>query len=280
VLAAGNGDRFHNGSSQSKLLQPVLGEPLILRTLNTARRAGITSFQIVVGYQADVLRAFVEGHAPAGADVQFSYNPDWHLENGLSALAARERFRDQRFALLMGDHLFQVSVLSRLLRTRVSGGESVLAVDSRPALPEVAADATKVRTAGSRIVAIGKDLLEYDSLDTGLFVCNPLLFDALDESKAAGDTTLSGGIRRLAASGLMQALDIGDAAWYDIDTIEDLEAAESQLAGPSLLEDSCTGRQLRSRARRPSETIRSGAVIRPAEVLTGRRRTRHEPELA
>src|SRR5262245_39605283 len=36
VLAAGNGDRFRNGARQSKLLQPVLGQTLILRTLETA----------------------------------------------------------------------------------------------------------------------------------------------------------------------------------------------------------------------------------------------------
>ena len=52
VLAAGNGGRFVNGTRHSKLLHSVLGEPLIVRTLNTARSAGITSFEIVLGYQA------------------------------------------------------------------------------------------------------------------------------------------------------------------------------------------------------------------------------------
>ena len=56
VLAAGNGDRFKNGSRQSKLLESVLGRPLILRTLATAAEAGISSFHIVVGYQAEKLR--------------------------------------------------------------------------------------------------------------------------------------------------------------------------------------------------------------------------------
>src|SRR4030095_11514284 len=50
VLAAGNGDRFHNGSRQSKLLQPILGEPIILRTLRSARAAGITHVDVVLGY--------------------------------------------------------------------------------------------------------------------------------------------------------------------------------------------------------------------------------------
>ena len=67
--------------------------------------------------------------------VNFLYNPDWQLENGLSVLAARRTLRDRRFALLMGDHLFDASVLSRLLRTPAQPGESLLAVDSSLADP-------------------------------------------------------------------------------------------------------------------------------------------------
>jgi 1L-myo-inositol 1-phosphate cytidylyltransferase len=229
VLAAGNGDRFHNGSRQSKLLQPILGQPLIIRTLTTAREAGIRSVEIVLGYQADSLRRAVDAGVPAGLSVSFSFNPDWHLENGVSVLAARERLADRRFALLMGDHLFESHVLSRLLRCEARLDESLLAVDSRPAPPGVAAEATKVRMHGSRIVAIGKHLTEYDALDTGMFVCSPALFGAIDRSRATGDTTLSGGIRQLADRGLMHGIDIGNAEWYDIDTLTDLEHVESLL---------------------------------------------------
>jgi NDP-sugar pyrophosphorylase family protein len=68
-----------------------------------------------------------------------------------------------------------------------------------------------------------------NALDTGLFVCAPALFAALDVSTASEDTTLSGGIRQLAVRGLVRAFEIGDASWYDIDTIADLQAAESRL---------------------------------------------------
>ena len=166
VLAAGNGDRFHNGSRQSKLLQPILGRPLIIRTLESARDAGISSVEVVLGYQAASLRAAVEDQLPDGLTVHFSYNPEWHLENGISVLAARDRFVDRRFALLMGDHVFEPHVLARILRVEVEGDESLLAVDSRPAPDDVAAEATKVRMAGARIVAIGKTLTDYDALDT------------------------------------------------------------------------------------------------------------------
>jgi choline kinase len=133
----------------------------------------------------------------------------------------------------MGDHVFEPPVLQRMLRLNAGADESLLAIDARPATAEQAAEATKVRREGSRIVAIGKDLIEYDALDTGVFVCSPLLFDALERSRTQGDTTLSGGIRQLAARGLMHGVEIGDAAWCDIDTRADLAAAEALLTAES-----------------------------------------------
>jgi len=230
VLAAGNGDRFQNGASQSKLLQPVLGRPLILRTLETAAEAGISTFHVVVGYQAEAVRTAVTKHAPRGTTVHVTYNPEWHLENGVSLLTVHESLRDERFALLMGDHLFEAPVLSRLLSTRVRGHESLLAVDTGDVDPEIAAEATKVQLHGDRITAIGKDLSPYDALDTGLFVCDATVFDALRQARQLGDTTLSGGIRQLATRGLMRAVDVGSATWCDIDTRADLETAEHLLA--------------------------------------------------
>jgi 1L-myo-inositol 1-phosphate cytidylyltransferase len=138
VLAAGNGDRFQNGRRQSKLLEPILGQPLILRTLVNARDAGITRAEVVLGYEADSLRRMIERHAPDGLAVHFSYNAEWHLENGLSVLAARKHLGVSRFALLMGDHLFNPPMLTRLLCEPLEAGESALAIDSRPAPPEVA----------------------------------------------------------------------------------------------------------------------------------------------
>ena len=231
VLAAGNGDRFQNATRRSKLLQPLLGQPLILRTLATAADAGIRSFHVVIGYQADAVREVVERGAPAGTSLHFTFNPDWHLENGVSVLAARPRLRSRRFALLMGDHVFEPGVLARLLQLQVGQDESLLGVDARAVAPQVAAEATKVRLDGDRITAIGKDLTRHDALDTGLFVCAPALFDALDVARRGGDTTLSGGIRQLAARGLMRAADVGAASWCDIDTLDDLAAAESLLSG-------------------------------------------------
>ena len=233
ILAAGNGDRFQNPTHDSKLLQPLLGRPILLRTLETAHDAGIRSATIVLGYQADGVRALAERGAPRGMDVTFVVNPEWRLENGVSALAAKPVVGLDRFALLMGDHVFEPPVLQRMLRLDVETDESLLAIDARRVSQEIADEATKVRRHGSRIVAIGKHLQVYDALDTGVFVFSPVLFDALERARRSGDTTLSGGVRELAARGLMRGVEIGDASWCDIDTLSDLAAAESALGAPS-----------------------------------------------
>lgn len=229
ILAAGNGDRFRLSPHHSKLLHPVLGQPLILRTLETAAGAGFSSFTIVLGYEAERVRRAVEQHPLPGVTVRFVHNPDWHLENGVSALKARQLCGNRRFALLMGDHLFEAPVLARLASLPVAPGDSLLAIDSGVTDPALAAEGTKVRLDGDRIVAIGKDLEAWDAIDTGLFLFDPSIFDALAAARADGQTTLSAGVQRLAARGRMRGVEVGGAAWCDIDTVEDLEAAESLL---------------------------------------------------
>jgi choline kinase len=229
VLAAGNGDRFQTSSRDSKLLREISGVPLIARTLGSARDAGIGRVHVVIGYQAEAVQAVVERLAPPGLSASFVYNPDWQEENGVSVLAARPLLEGRRFALLMGDHVFEPEALARLLRTPAHADDSLLAVDPRASNLALVSEATKVRLDGDRITAIGKDLAVYDALDMGMFVFAPGIFDALALARAAGDTSLSGGVRRLAAQGRMRGVDVGDSLWYDIDTVEDLRTAEALL---------------------------------------------------
>ena len=232
ILAAGNGDRFKNPHHESKLLHPVLGQPLILRTLETAAAAGLTHLTVVLGYQAERVRAVIERHRIPGVSVQFAVNPDWDLENGVSAFAARDLCRARRFALLMGDHLFESAVLEELVSLELDAADSVLGIDTSTTDPEIIAEATKVRLAGDRIVAIGKHLTSWDAIDTGLFLFTPSLFDALEEAMDVGETTLSAGVQRLAAAGLMRGADVGPSTWCDIDTVDDLRLAESLFGAP------------------------------------------------
>ena len=64
----------------------------------------------------------------------------------------------------------------------------------------------------------------------------PSLFDALEDARTAGETTLSAGVQRLARRGRMIGADVPGASWCDIDTMADLDAAETLIrAEPELV---------------------------------------------
>src|SRR5215217_4080204 len=77
VLAAGNGDRFRNGSRHSKLLTPIAGTPLLVRTLEAAHTAGITTAHLVLGYDADAVQSLAASSAPDGLRLHFHRNHNW-----------------------------------------------------------------------------------------------------------------------------------------------------------------------------------------------------------
>jgi choline kinase len=150
-------------------------------------------------------------------------NPDYHKSNGISALKARTVLRDN-FLLLMADHLFEPETARMMVRQRLAPGEVILGVD--PDINRIydIDDATKVRRRGNRIMDIGKELEEYDAIDTGMFLCTPALFEDLDLASRDGDCSLSDGMRRLTRGGWLRALEI-DAPWHDLDTPEALAHA-------------------------------------------------------
>ena len=90
-------------------------------------------------------------------------------------------------------------------------------------------DATKVSCGDGRLTAIGKDLDEWDGIDTGMFLCSPALFRALERAQDAGQYSLSHGIAELVSGGLVRAVDVTGCRWLDIDTPEALAEAERWL---------------------------------------------------
>ena len=82
---------------------------------------------------------------------------------------------------------------------------------------------------GIYIVDIGKEIANYDALDTGMFLCSPALFDRLESATRDGNCSLSDGMRQLAQERNLRALEIGEAHWQDVDTPEALAHAETHF---------------------------------------------------
>jgi 1L-myo-inositol 1-phosphate cytidylyltransferase len=230
ILAAGFGSRLRgDDDGRLKPLTAVAGIPLIFRALRSLELAGCATIVIVLGYRSDELRrAIAEGY-DGRAQVDFVINERFDLANGVSLLAAREHVGDD-FVVAMADHVLgdEVMVLARAHTAPANG--ATLLVDRR--IDEVfdLDDATKVRTQGTRLVDIGKQLHTYDCIDIGVFVCTAGLLAALESVlEATGDASLSQGVAQLARTGRMTVLDVGNGFWQDVDTPDMLAHAEACL---------------------------------------------------
>lgn len=226
ILAAGNGSRMRSVSGvRPKPLMELRGTPMLDQIIRSASRAGIERFTIIVGYRSDLIRQWFAKCRLEQISVRFVENRDYHKQNGISALKAKDAI-DGNFLLLMADHIFETRTARRLMDQPLAYGEVILAVDSRVNCAFDLDDATKVRRDGDHIVDIGKEIPAYDALDTGMFLCTPSLFHTLESAVTNGDCSLSDGMRRLAAQRRFRAFEIGDADWQDVDTPEALAHAE------------------------------------------------------
>jgi 1L-myo-inositol 1-phosphate cytidylyltransferase len=231
ILAAGYGSRLREVDDAAiKPLTPVGGVPIIFRALRGLERAGCDRIVVVVGFRAEVLVDAITAGKPTHAPITFVTNPRYDLANGVSLLTARPELADE-FVVAMADHVVGDDTMGLAAAHVPAPGGATLLVDRR--IDEVfdLDDATKVRTEGDRLVAIGKQLADYDCIDIGVFVCTHGLLDALQATlDAAGDASLSQGVATLAAAGKMAVLEIGDGFWQDVDTQEMLAHTERMLA--------------------------------------------------
>ncbi len=229
ILAAGNGRRMHavaNGSPKPMI--QVCGRPLLEHIILSAHQAGVGHFTVVVGYQGEMIKKYFANCHLAGVSLEWIENPDYYKENGISALRARDRLCEP-FLLLMGDHLFEAQTAVSLMQQPLHEGEVILAVDHKVGSVFDLDDATKVRVEDGYVVDIGKQIPDYDALDTGMFLCTPALFGALASSVKNGNCSLSEGMRILASRRSLRAFDITGGHWVDVDTPLALAYAEVLL---------------------------------------------------
>ena len=219
IVAAGQGVRLRD-IARSKPLALVNGVPLIERVIENARRGGIDKFVVVTGYEGRRVESFLKRLADRkSTDIVTVRNLAWRQSNGLSVVAA-EASLDDRFVLMMADHLVDPSIIADLIARPAAPDEVILAIDRRlDNLLVDLDDVTRVRSdAEGRIVAIGKLLEDYDAFDTGVFLASRRLIAAIREDVDAGGTGgISEGMRRLATAGLAKTFDVGDRFWLDVD---------------------------------------------------------------
>lgn len=226
---AGTGSRLRGSvTTIAKPLIPIAGRPLIAYAIDSFDKVGVKTLLAVVGPNGDELAAVVAPLLPPHMQFRAISNPNWQKQNGISLLTAAGKV-SAPFFLAMGDHLFESSILSRLV-AHSDLDRLNLAIDRKIESIFDLDDAMKVQTDGNRIAAIGKKLENYNAIDTGIFLCPEIMFDYLRRARKDDDCSLADGVRLMAEDGKALAIDIGEAWWQDVDTPEMLARAEQEAA--------------------------------------------------
>ncbi|WP_297523314.1 bifunctional L-myo-inositol-1-phosphate cytidylyltransferase/CDP-L-myo-inositol myo-inositolphosphotransferase, partial [Thermococcus sp.] len=165
---------------------------------------------------APLYRGFLEKH---GFDAELVINPEPEKGNGHSLHLAGEKVSG-RFVLVMSDHVYSEAFVERAVK-----GKGLIA-DRKPGWVDID-EATKVKVKNGRVEHIGKNLKEWDAVDTGFFVLDDGIFavtSALEEERD-GDYALSEVVERAK----LPVTFVDSLAWTDVDTLEDVKRAGKML---------------------------------------------------
>ena len=229
IVAAGQGTRLRE-LGESKPLINIKGVPLIVRVIERARSAGVDQFFVVSGYRGEELRKALDAYAAReGVRITHIVNDDWERANGTSVLKAKP-YVDGPFLLTMCDHLVDPEMLRDLMASPVDANTVTLGVDYNVDSPlNDLDDVTRVRVADGKIEHIGKVIRDFNAIDTGIFLCGPIMFDALEVAQAKGDDSISGAMNVLAGWRKAHAFDIKSRVWVDVDDPAAFRKAEELL---------------------------------------------------
>ncbi|MEJ7600584.1 MAG: phosphocholine cytidylyltransferase family protein [Kofleriaceae bacterium] len=235
ILAAGCATRLRPYSDDTpKTLLPVGGVPILRRTITSLLRVGFDQFVIGTGYLEHMVRDAVASWFP-GLDVTFVTNPDFRTtNNAYSLLLMRDQVETDSFILLDGDVVFDLGVIEQL----VERGPDCLAVRS---VGQIGLEEVKITADNQdRVLAIGKHVPVRSAMGESVGI---ELFSAQSSKRlfAALHTRVrehnlineyyEASFQQIVDEGTtLYGVDIGSMYASEIDTIDDLMAANERLA--------------------------------------------------
>ncbi len=233
-------------------LTPLLGLPLVARTLFTLERAGIEDAHIVVDDEADEVRRAV------GRYDRLRIRLHWLASDRVDEFAS-EAASHGPLVLTTTDRVFDAGIVTRLLEDGDALEGVAVAVDSAPKGDR---EAERVCVSGTRIERIGELPGMSGGLATGVFLVAPTEFalgNGAEVSAAVADL-----VRLSVEKGVARAVDVTGFHWRPVR--DDRDAARAE-------------RELLQSARKHSDGPFSKYLNRPISLAISRRlvRTRATP---
>jgi len=222
ILAAGDGGRIADLISYPKLLIEYKGKTLLEHHLYGLAEYGVTEFLLVLGWQAEAIRTFIRENS---LDDKFGIvcidNPDWYSkENGYSAYLGLEEVKGDDCFLIMGDHFFDYGFLNTCNRVVTEQETMIDFIDSEMSFmkPEWC---TKALDKAGYVIQSGKNIVDYSSLDIGLFILNaPIVLKQMTSLISAGNSEWNDTVIFNIKHKKIIAFDIGNHFWHGVNNPE------------------------------------------------------------
>ncbi|HEX2949290.1 MAG TPA: bifunctional UDP-N-acetylglucosamine diphosphorylase/glucosamine-1-phosphate N-acetyltransferase GlmU [Armatimonadota bacterium] len=203
ILAAGKGTRMK--SSRAKALFPLCGKPLASYPIRTAHQAGIDRTILVIGHQADEVRAAI------GDGVEYAVQSP-QLGTGHALMCTEEAlkgFSGTIFVHCVDVPLLPASLLQELLRTHRESGNAATMLTARMADPGKYGRIIRMTTGDVARIVEARDAtdaeLAINEINAGTYCFEaPLIFEVLHEITPNNDQHeyyLTDVIERLIARG-------------------------------------------------------------------------------
>jgi len=229
ILAAGKGSRL-NGTAgdKPKCLVEAGGITLLERQIRVLKRAGLTDIVVVVGCQADRVRA------AGGPSVTYGENSRFSETNSLYSLWTARALLYEGFVVLNCDVLFHPALLDDLLATH---HDAALLMSYREPGQEYGDEEMKVKVSGGFVVDMSKtmDPAEADGENLGIVKFGP---ETAPDIIGILDGVVAGGglrdwapraFREFAQSRPLRAIATRGYPWIEIDFPEDYARAVSHV---------------------------------------------------
>jgi len=214
-----------------KCLTTVAGTPILGHLLSGLVEQGFERLVVVVGYESDQVRDYLDVHA-GGLDVECIYNPRYASTNNIYSLWLAREHVQEAFVLIESDLLVDTSLLG------------MLRVANRIALSYFRSDmnGTTVAIDDSGLVGefsvggLGQPHLAYKTVNL-YSLSLPVWREAvrrLEQRVSAGlvDDYYEVVFADMAVDGMLplRAVQFDDGCWSEVDTPEDLLAAEQKFS--------------------------------------------------
>lgn len=220
VLVGGEGTRLRPLTySTPKPLLPVAGVTIIERVLGHLASAGVTDAVLSMGYRPDAfLDAFPDGRA-AGVALTYAVEPERMDTAGAIRFAALAAGVDERFVVVNGDVLTDLSVSELVTFHEQRGAEATIAltpVDDPSAFGVVPTDDQGRVTAFIEKPAPGE--APTNLINAGVYVLEPSVLDRIPAGRPVNvEREVFPGI---ASDGRLYAMPFPESYWTDTGTPE------------------------------------------------------------